>query len=68
MWPVGHILPTPDLTYGVKYVKGLQWQSLYTDDGESLELSGLFHCFYTGDIFYKILLAGNQKVRVPTLD
>ena len=36
-----------------------------TDDGESLGLSGpLFHCSYTGAIFYKILAAGNNKVRL----
>lgn len=42
---VGHSLTTTDLMYGVRYERGLQWYSVYTDDGESWDLSGPpFHC------------------------
>lgn len=62
---VVHSLTAPNLMYDVRYEKGHQWQSLCTDDGESPDLSGpLFHCSYTGAIFYKIFAAGNNKVRL----
>ena len=42
---VGHSLTTTDLMYGVRYERGLLWYSVYTDDGESWDLSGPpFHC------------------------
>lgn len=46
---VGHSLTTTDLMYGVRYERGLQWYSVYTDDGESwIYLDHLFialqHC------------------------
>ena len=42
---MGHSLTTADLMYGVRCDRGLQWYSVYTDDGESWDLSRPpFHC------------------------